>query len=99
MPDYTFRRGTPPPERRIGAHRSKIQDNLAELAKTPGEWGVIVTYTSGNSASSSVSDLRKAKKAPNRPDGTWEFRAVRNDADKYEVWARLVPDSAPEVQP
>ena len=100
MPDYTIYDDEPPPDPRPGGKRSKLSDNLFEVAKVAPKWRRIATYASAQSASAVTSELRSGKKAAHRPEGTWEFKSKRTTDNRFGVWARLLtPDADADAQP
>ena len=91
-PDYTIHDDEPKPAPEAGRKRSKLSDNLFEVAKTPGRRRRIATYSTAGTAATVASDLRSGKRAEHRPPGVWEFTTGLTDDGKHGVWARLVPE-------
>jgi hypothetical protein len=86
--DYTLVVGDEP-----AARLTRTEQNLWEVAKTPGEKVRIAAYGSPHTVQTMASQLRHNKRATHRPEGTWTFWSgpIKGEPDRFGVWAMFTP--------
>lgn len=82
-PDDEHTTATPDSE---AAHFASLDDALNALTARPGEWALVRTYSSPNSAGSLASQLRRGTRRT--PPGRWDFEGRRLPDRTSGLWAR-----------